>query len=171
MKLFRRFRSTKSPDNMLNKALEEFLAVPHHGQYRQFGEESGLLCPRETATKGSANSDAEKSARLFFIMILVVIWTLVQAQKQQPESGRIILPPGALLNYLADFFCSPKTVERVVSPIISDLQTEYCKAFAEGRTLKAFWIRIRGYWSFWRALGLYAVVKNLVTIWKISRLG
>ena len=171
MKLFRRSRSTRSPDNMLNKALEDFLAAPHHGQYRLFGEESGQVCPRKTAAKDSANSEAEKSARLFFLMILVVIWALIQAQKQPPESGRIILPPGTLLNYLADFFCSPKTVERVVSPIISDLQTEYCKALAERRRLKAFWIRIRGYWSFWRALGLYAVLKNLVAIWKISRLG
>src|SRR5207247_7854738 len=81
---------------------------------------------------------------------------------------RVSSPPGASLRALADFFCSPKTMERVVKPVISDMQKEFCKALSEKKRLKAAWIRIRGYWSFWKALGLHAVVKNLVEIWKIS---
>jgi hypothetical protein len=167
VKLFRRSRSTTSAQ----KVLEELLSAPHHGQYQLFVDESGQPCPRKTVAKDSANSEAEKSARLFLLVILIVIWAAMQTQKETPAGRRISLPPGALLNYLADFFCSPKTLDRVVSPIISDMQTEYCKALAKGRKAKASWIRLRGYWSFWKALGFYAVVKNLAAIWKISRLG
>lgn len=86
--------------------------------------------------------------------------------------GRIILrPPGSRLRSLADFFLSKKTMKRVVNPILADLQLEYCEALAEGRTAKAFWVCVRGYCTFWKALGLYGVVKNVVQIWKISRLG
>jgi hypothetical protein len=88
----------------------------------------------------------------------------------QAEKRRIVLPPGARLRSLADFFCSSKTMERIVNPIISDLQKEYCQALVEDRTVKARWIRIRGYWSFWKVLG-YTIVKNLTAIWKASRLG
>lgn len=85
--------------------------------------------------------------------------------------GRISRPPGLRLSALADFFCSPKTMERVVLPILSDLQTEYFDALAEGKTVKARWIRVRGYGSFWMALSFYKVAKRLIKIWKISKLG
>ena len=91
----------------------------------------------------------------------------VSGNNRQSLSG----PPGASLNALADFFCSPKTMERIVRPIISDMQFEYFKALAEKRKAKAIWIRIRGCWGFWKALGIYTVVKNLVEIWKISGMG
>ena len=62
-------------------------------------------------------------------------------------------------------------MQRLVDPIISDMQTEHCKALAEARTVKARWIRIRGYWSLCKALGFYSAGKNLAKIWRISRLG
>ncbi|HEU0046100.1 MAG TPA: hypothetical protein VFQ43_00680 [Nitrososphaera sp.] len=96
--------------------------------------------------------------------ILPRAWKVVSGKSRV----RVSSPPGASLRALADFFCSPKTMERVVKPVISDMQKEFCKALAEKKRLKAAWIRIRGYWSFWKALGLHAVVKNLVEIWKIS---
>jgi hypothetical protein len=167
LKLFRKLVSTEPS----NKVLLDILSAPHHSQYRLFLDESDQLGPLKTASNDSANSESEKSARLLFLVILIVIWAAIQAQKQTPTSRRISLPPGALLNYLADFFCSPKTMERVVSPVISDMQKEYCEALAQGRQVKARWIRVRGYWSFWKGLGLYAAVKNLTEIWKISRLG
>jgi hypothetical protein len=85
--------------------------------------------------------------------------------------GRISRPPGSRLSALADFFCSPKTMERVVLPILSDLQTEHFDALAEGKTAKARGICVRGYGSFWMALSFYKVVKRLMEIWKISKLG
>ena len=79
--------------------------------------------------------------------------------------------PGALLNSLADFFCSPKTRERVVEPIISDMQVEFSNAVAQNRKGGAVWIRIRGYWSLWTALSVHIVKKNLAKMLRISGIG
>lgn len=86
------------------------------------------------------------------------------------KPSRIVRPPGSRLNALADFFCSPKTMARVVRPILADLQSEYFAALAEGRIWKARWTCVRGYLSFWKALGWYATAKSLMQIWKISRM-
>jgi hypothetical protein len=94
-----------------------------------------------------------------------------QALYAASKSVRISRPPGCRLRELADFFCAPKTMERVVLPILADLQTEYFDALAQGRTSKAWVIRLRGYGSFWMALSLYKVAKRLKEIWRISRLG
>ena len=96
--------------------------------------------------------------------------TLLDSMRTE-KGAKIARPPGSLLRSLADFFLSPKTMERVIVPIISDMQKEYCEALSEDRHVKARWIRIRSYWSFWKALGLCAVVKNIREIWKISGLG
>ena len=76
--------------------------------------------------------------------------------------------PGTLLDSWADSFCSPKTMERVVRPTISDIQEEHSSALAEYRRAKVVWIRIRGHWSFWKALGLHTLKKNLATIRRLA---
>lgn len=83
------------------------------------------------------------------------------------KSSRIIRPPGSMLDGLADFFCSSKTLSRVVRPTLADLQKDYCKALAENKPWKARWVCVRGYVSFWKALGLHTIAKNLVQLWKI----
>lgn len=85
------------------------------------------------------------------------------------RESRIRRPPGSSLRSAAEFFYSPKVVERIVNPTIAELQVEYCQALAEKRSVKAVWIRIRGTWSLFKALGLYAAAKNLAEIWKIAR--
>lgn len=87
------------------------------------------------------------------------------------KRSRIGRPPGSRLRFLADFFLSRKTMERVINPVLTDMHNDYCEALAEGRPLKASWARIRGYWSFWKALGLYALIQNIKEIWKVSGLG
>lgn len=76
-------------------------------------------------------------------------------------------PPGFLLNRFAEFFCSPKTLNLVVNPILSDMQVEFCEALAAGRKVKATWVRVRGYWTFFKALGLYCVIKTVSEIWRV----
>jgi hypothetical protein len=108
-----------------------------------------------------------------FITTITIAIRITIAVYNQPltTKRRIAGLPGARLSFLADIFCSPKTMERVVRPIISDIQAEYFQALAENKKIKAFWVRVRGYWTFWKALGLQTIVKNLVAIWRISRLG
>jgi hypothetical protein len=67
---------------------------------------------------------------------------------------------------MADFFFSRQTMEQIVVPTVSDLQAEYFEALAKGRTRKAAWVRLRGYWSLFKTLGLHAVIKNLFGIWR-----
>jgi hypothetical protein len=67
-----------------------------------------------------------------------------------------IFPPGWFLIELADSFLSRKTMERVVRAVVSDMQVEYFTALSEKRNLRAVCVRIRGYWSFWKALLLCA---------------
>jgi hypothetical protein len=85
------------------------------------------------------------------------------------ETPRISKPPGALLMLVADFLCSTRTVERVVRPIVSDMRFEYWEALHAGRRGKAVWICLRGYWSFFKALGLYSIVKAAFEIWQKLR--
>lgn len=87
------------------------------------------------------------------------------AVRNVKKGYRISPPPGNSLRNLAEFFCSPKTMDLVVNPILSDLYVEYCDALQEGREAKALWVRMRGYWSFWTALSLYRVVKLAADIW------
>jgi hypothetical protein len=84
---------------------------------------------------------------------------------------RIVRPPGSGLLSFADFFCSPRTLDRVLQPILADMQHDYFQALSENRKGKAEWARFRGSVCFWKALGLYTIVRNVVAIWKISRLG
>jgi hypothetical protein len=79
---------------------------------------------------------------------------------------QISRPPGAFLSSIAEFAFSKKTVELVVTPIISDLQVEYCEALFAGRKIKAGWVRLRGYWGLFKALGLYSIVRMCVDMWR-----
>jgi hypothetical protein len=74
--------------------------------------------------------------------------------------------PGTLLAASAGFIFSAKTNERIFKPIISDMQIEYWKAVAAGLCVKANWVRVRGYWSFFKAIGLYSIMKTLVEMWR-----
>jgi len=82
------------------------------------------------------------------------------------SKNRILRPPGSFLGSIAEFVFSRKTVELVVTPIISDLQVEYCEALAASRKTKARWVRLRGYWSLFKALGLYSIVKMFFEMWR-----
>jgi NDP-sugar pyrophosphorylase family protein len=119
---------------------------------------------------GTIQSDDQQASRMHVVKNLERMF-YVKSSPEKPKSTRIVRPPGSRLVSLADFFCSPKTLERVIRPAIADLQHEYCQALAENRKDKAIWVCIRGYFSFWIALGLRPLLKNLAEIWKASRLG
>jgi hypothetical protein len=69
-----------------------------------------------------------------------------------PEGARIHAPPGSGLRAFAHWWCSPKTVGRILEPTITDLEHEYCQALSEQRPWKARWVRVRGTLSFFEAL-------------------
>lgn len=80
-------------------------------------------------------------------------------------------PPGLKLRRIGDFFFSRATFEAVLEPTLADLEDEYQAALFEGRTWKARWVKIRGYWSFWAAMAAQAplsMIKRLFEIWKVA---
>ena len=79
--------------------------------------------------------------------------------------------PGASLNSIAQFFCSRKTMEKVVEPAISDMQEEFSEAWHENRKVKAVWVCIMGGWSFFKASSLHTLKKNLATIRRLAGMG
>lgn len=53
--------------------------------------------------------------------------------------------PGDRLRALAARVCSAKTMERLIDPIVTDLQMEYLDAIRQGRVWRGRWVRIAGY--------------------------
>jgi lipopolysaccharide export LptBFGC system permease protein LptF len=67
--------------------------------------------------------------------------------------------PGSRLRALAAHVCSQKTMERLVDPIVADLQIEYAAAGQAGwRRLQ---VRYLAYVGFWRALIVHAALSTL----------
>jgi lipopolysaccharide export LptBFGC system permease protein LptF len=66
--------------------------------------------------------------------------------------------PGDRLRRLAARWCAAETVERLIDPMVADLQTEYRAAARRGRwhTRTVAW---RGYLAFWKALALHCVMR------------
>jgi hypothetical protein len=69
-------------------------------------------------------------------------------------SNQIHRAPGWKLLSVASFAFSKKTYSNLLVPIILDLQEEYFDALSQNRIWKARWIRIRGTWSFFAAIGM-----------------
>ncbi len=67
--------------------------------------------------------------------------------------------PGQLLRRMAAAVCRPETMERLVDPIVADLQSE-CASVAGQRGWKSRLPVWRGYLAFWKALSLYCLMQT-----------
>jgi len=65
--------------------------------------------------------------------------------------------PGAWLRAVAARVSWKRTMDRLIDPIIGDLQREYSEAVCGGRSWRAAWIRVSGYAGFVKAVGLHVV--------------
>lgn len=81
------------------------------------------------------------------------------------------LPPGTQLDRLAEFLASPKIYQRGLRPTIADMQSEYASALASGRVWKARWIRVIGYWTFWKTWGIFSSVNFACSLLRLTFLG
>jgi hypothetical protein len=73
--------------------------------------------------------------------------------------------PGRWLRAAAARVCAKQTLERVVDPIVADIQTEHEEAVRAGRWWRAAWIRISGYSAFWKAVGLQTLQSGPRALW------
>ena len=67
--------------------------------------------------------------------------------------------PGQLLRRMAAAVCRPETMERLIDPIVADLQSE-CATVAGQRGWKSRLPAWRGYLAFWKALSLYCLMQT-----------
>ena len=88
---------------------------------------------------------------------------LISPQKLgNPKDPKIITPPGGRILAIADFFCSPKTMELTVKSTIADWHEEYFAALSQGRVWKARFVSMRYYCRFVKIFGL----KKLAGVFK-----
>ena len=73
--------------------------------------------------------------------------------------------PGRWLRTAAARLCSQRTMDRVIDPIVADVQTEYADAIGGGRRWRAAWVRVGGYAAFWKAVVFLAVQSGPRSIW------
>jgi lipopolysaccharide export LptBFGC system permease protein LptF len=70
-------------------------------------------------------------------------------------------PPGNRIRALGARLCSPRTMERLIDPMVADLQTEYGDAVRQRRGWRSRWIRIAGCVVFLKAVSLHACSKSI----------
>ncbi len=72
--------------------------------------------------------------------------------------------PGAGLHALAARVCDTTTMERLIDPIVADLQLEYAEACRCGRRWHSRWIRMRWFFAFVAAIAMHGVAQSTI-IW------
>jgi hypothetical protein len=65
------------------------------------------------------------------------------------------MKPGTRLRAIAARFCSPLAMERLIDPVIADLQWEHRAAIDRGQRWRSRWIRIAGTFAWLRVLVAY----------------
>jgi hypothetical protein len=73
--------------------------------------------------------------------------------------------PGSWLRTAAARLCARQTMERLIDPIVADVQTEYEDAMRTRGWWSAAWVCVRGYFAFWRAVGLYTLQSGPRWLW------
>jgi hypothetical protein len=86
-----------------------------------------------------------------------------RARDPSPPRQHVIRPPGQALHRVAGLF-SKRTRERVLDPIIADMQAEYCEALAveRPRKVKLWWVQARAWVAFAEAIFLRTVVGRII---------
>jgi hypothetical protein len=76
----------------------------------------------------------------------------------------VLRPPGSSLARIAEFLCREKVYRDIAAPAIADMQHEYFDALDSKRRVKAAWVRVRGTWSVFHALGLDRVLRAVSSL-------
>jgi hypothetical protein len=90
-------------------------------------------------------------------------------QTANKNVGNISSAPGSVFISISEFIFSERKHLETIVPLIVDMREEYFEALSQDRIWKARWIRIRGTWSFFKAIGLdraFAFVSFFVKAWK-----
>jgi hypothetical protein len=63
--------------------------------------------------------------------------------------------PGTRLRSLASRVCSPRTMERLIDPVIADMQREHDHRTTTSGARERRWVLVQGYVAFWKVVGLW----------------
>lgn len=66
--------------------------------------------------------------------------------------------PGSRLRSLARRVCSQSTMDRLIDPVIADLQCEHAQAIRDDRRWRRRWILLTGYAAFWKAVACHVPI-------------
>ena len=74
--------------------------------------------------------------------------------------------PGDWLRIAAAHLCARRTMQRVIDPIVADVQAEYEEAIRTRRRWRARWVCVGGYAAFWKAVALHGVLTCPRLLWR-----
>jgi hypothetical protein len=69
--------------------------------------------------------------------------------------------PGAFLRAIASHLCRASAMERLIDPVIADLESEHAETLRRGQVCRSRWIRLAGSLAFWKVIGLYSIERTL----------
>ncbi len=69
--------------------------------------------------------------------------------------------PGAFLRAIASHLCRASAMERLIDPVIADLESEHAETLRRGQVWRSRWIRLAGSFAFWKVIGLYSIERTL----------
>jgi hypothetical protein len=72
--------------------------------------------------------------------------------------------PGDRLRAMAARMCGDKTMERLIDPLVADMQTEDAEALRIGRMWRSRWVRMSGYVAFLKVIALCALEGSIRTL-------
>lgn len=76
-----------------------------------------------------------------------------------PRVAVVAHPPGTRTLAFFGAWSRRKTMERIVRPLVADMQAEYFENLAQGRRVHAEWIRALYMWDLARGLVVYRIVE------------
>ena len=68
------------------------------------------------------------------------------------------MKPGTRLRSFANRVCSRATMDRLIDPVIADMQCEHEQASRRGRPWERRWTLVQGCLAFWKILALHVPV-------------
>jgi preprotein translocase subunit Sec61beta len=69
--------------------------------------------------------------------------------------------PGHRLRSLAARVCRATTMERLIDPVIADMQHEHADASRRGHVWRRAWVLVAGWLAFWRVIGALAIERSI----------
>jgi hypothetical protein len=167
--IYRKFFPDSFQKTQVLAAEAQELVLSFRAQLDLAGSDNFELCCRLHRLIDRAQStsdDMESIAERKFTLLNLVEGLFIRSNFSKKMKTR---PPGYMLLKVVAFLASKKFYSTVALQTISDMREEYFEALSQNRIWKARWVRLRGTYSFFAAIGLdrvFAFVSFFIKAWK-----